>query len=221
MIKPGFDFIAPAYDALSFLFFGSTLRKAQLPFLAEIPAGAKILLIGGGTGWLLKEITRRVPVGDILYLEASGKMLQLSQHKLKNASPSHRVEFRLGTEKNLEPREKFDFIISPFILDLYPPQELGKLCQTLYDHLNPTGKWQVTDFVIPNGRGFWPVTQKLFMEMMYIFFRVVSQVKAKKLPDWEKSITTNGLAPQKSVYFSRGMVKSVLYQQKNCDSLLS
>jgi len=212
MIKSGFDFIAPFYDTLTAIVFGKTLRQAQLTFLAQIPAGSNLLLIGGGTGWLLKEVCRQVPTSNIVYLEASAKMLQLSKKKMAGL-PQTNIEFRLGTEKSLKPEEKFDFIISPFLLDLFPPAELRILCRNLNEALRVGGCWQVTDFVPPTGNGIWFLAQKELLKSMYVFFRLISKINASELPDWEKSMLEFSLDPQKTVYFYRGMIKSVLYQK--------
>ena len=213
MIKPGFDAIAPIYDFLSALVFGPKLRQAQKIYLAQIPPTATILILGGGTGWLLKEICLKVPASRIVYVEASSKMLQLSKKRIAGLASAAPVEFRLGTEKNIEPTEKFEVIITPFVLDLFPPAELNNMCRVLYNCLQPGGQWLITDFVKPASNGIWSPGQKILLKSMYTFFRLVSRIRAATLPDWEKSLLHFDLYPQKSTYFYRGMIKSVLYQK--------
>jgi ubiquinone/menaquinone biosynthesis C-methylase UbiE len=56
MKNKNFDFIAPYYDFLSKLIFGKRLRIAQTSLLSKIPRHQRILLVGGGTGWILPEL---------------------------------------------------------------------------------------------------------------------------------------------------------------------
>jgi spermidine synthase len=77
-----YDNSASFYDGLSRLVFGRTLIAAQVAFLSSIPKNAKVLIIGGGTGWILEEITRLYPSGlTITYVEISANMMALSQKR--------------------------------------------------------------------------------------------------------------------------------------------
>ncbi|MGV3585843.1 MAG: class I SAM-dependent methyltransferase [Adhaeribacter sp.] len=214
MLKPGFDLIAPYYDFLAGLVFGRALKKAQLTFLDNIPDQARILIIGGGTGWLLPEIFSRTSACQVVYLEASANMLNQAKQKTKNPTQAARVEFRFGTEKNIQPEEEFDVVISFFFLDLFLPAELENITRILSQHLRPGGLWLVTDFVQTHGAGFWQIWTKILTQSMYWFFRVISGISATTLPDWQNILGRYNLAPQKSTYFYHNLIKSVLYQKK-------
>lgn len=45
-----FDRVASAYDTLARTAFGGSLKKAQCHWLHQIPADAKVLVLGSGTG---------------------------------------------------------------------------------------------------------------------------------------------------------------------------
>ena len=123
MIKSGFDFVAPFYDSLAGLVFGRAIRDAQVIFLDMIPRQSQILIIGGGTGWILPEIFTRASPARIVYLEASPKMLNLARQQILNPAQEACTEFRLGTEKDIRSEEKFDVFISHFFLDLFLPDQ--------------------------------------------------------------------------------------------------
>ena len=57
MIIRSYDSIAGVYDKLAGIFIGKALREAQIYLLQFIPANARLLIVGGGTGWILEEIT--------------------------------------------------------------------------------------------------------------------------------------------------------------------
>ncbi|WP_141765680.1 class I SAM-dependent methyltransferase, partial [Hymenobacter coccineus] len=100
-LSGNFDRIAWCYDALAGLVFGGSLRAAQRAALDGLPAGApRVLILGGGTGWVLGEVLRRRPGATVLYLEASGPMLARATARLRRERPeaAGQVEFRVGTE---------------------------------------------------------------------------------------------------------------------------
>jgi tRNA (cmo5U34)-methyltransferase len=204
----GFDRVAPFYDPLAKLVFGSSLQDAQRWLLPFIPSGATILIIGGGSGWLLQQVLEHTSPKQVVYLEASEKMLQLAQ--LQNPSPAI-VEFRHGTDADLYPREQFDIIITPFLLDLFPDERLSRLVQRLYGVLDPGGLWLFADF--------WPVQQKtpiwqkLLAKSMYLFFGLLSDVQGRKLPDYRRHFVELGLKEQQCAGFYNGFVQSKVYRK--------
>src|SRR3954447_6996288 len=75
-MKRSYNAIAGIYDILADTFIGKSLRYAQIYLAQYIPAGAKILIVGGGTGWILEEITRIRSRGlQIDYLDISANMI--------------------------------------------------------------------------------------------------------------------------------------------------
>ncbi|NJM24788.1 MAG: hypothetical protein HC859_03975 [Bacteroidia bacterium] len=75
MRRNGFDILAPHYDWMAALVYGSSIRKAQLCFAGHIPDGASVLILGGGTGWYLRALMKRRPTCKVHYVEASKKMI--------------------------------------------------------------------------------------------------------------------------------------------------
>ncbi len=92
-----FDWIAPYYDWLTRLVFGRSIRRAQRHFLGQIPPGARVLVVGGGTGWLLVDLLKRPAVTHVTYLEASAVMLRLAQQKVQCLPTPPKCYRPLGT----------------------------------------------------------------------------------------------------------------------------
>ncbi|TYZ06407.1 class I SAM-dependent methyltransferase [Hymenobacter lutimineralis] len=203
----GFDRVAAFYDPLSRLVFGRSLQRVQRQALACLPTGGPhVLLIGGGTGWVLPELLRLRPQAQVLYLEASPEMLRQARKTLRRQAPQHmeQVEFRLGTEAALAPQEQFDAVLTFFLLDLFAPARLHELVQRLNRARRPQAPWLVADFAPP--RAWW---QHALLKAMYCFFGFTTGISGRQLPDIRAALAGVGLlaGPAQSGY--GGMVEAV------------
>jgi ubiquinone/menaquinone biosynthesis C-methylase UbiE len=160
--------------------FGNALVKAQTYFLPEIPADAKVLIIGGGTGWILEEIAKTHPTGlNIVYVEISAKMMALSRKRNLDAN---QVIFINRAIEEVEYPEHFNVIITPFLFDNYKQGDLPATLQHIHQMLKPGGIWLNTDFQLT---GKW--WQFAMLKSMLLFFKVLCGVESWRLPDvgWE------------------------------------
>ena len=201
------------YDGLSRLVFGNSLRRAQTEFLSRIPQRAKVLLIGGGSGWLLEQLLKQQPLVEVTYLEVSSKMLHLAQRRIRqHVPPTHsNIDFRLGDENSLQPNEMFDVILTPFLLDLFPERRLLYLMDRLSSVLRPQGLWVFSDFW-PNQTPI-PGWQRLLLKSMYTFFGIVSHVDASRLPDFSTHFARQPLQLEASATFYGGLVQARVYRK--------
>ncbi|GAB3540650.1 hypothetical protein GCM10027443_38880 [Pontibacter brevis] len=207
----GFHRVASFYDRLARLVYGDALEQAQLSLLPQLPQEGRVLVIGGGSGWILEQLLLTGKRLDILYLDAAPAMLQRARQRHERFRLPHScsVSFRLGTEKALLPHEQFEAVITPFLLDLFPPPRLQQLMHTLAAALTPSSWWLLADF--------WPVQQpppfrqQLFIWGMYRFFGLVSGVKAKQLPDYAAHFRSLGFQETHSRSFYSGMVQAKVF----------
>ncbi|MFD1139744.1 class I SAM-dependent methyltransferase [Larkinella insperata] len=202
VVDNGFDSIAPFYDALSRLVFGNALRKAQACWLNQIPPGAEILVFGGGSGWLLARLLAVCHPRHVSYIDASAAMITLARQKVDNDS---RVDFRTGTELSIQPGDKVDVVITPFVLDLFAEERLKiVVLPRLFSSLKPGGLWLCCDFLEP--RWWW---QKILLWSEYRFFRAISRIEADHLPNWQHLLETHlPLNPGQMTTFFGGMIGS-------------
>lgn len=209
----GFDTVAAFYDALARLVYGSALQRAQQAALdAGLPPGApRVLVIGGGTGWVLGEILQRRPGARVLYLEASPRMLARSQAWLQHHTPQHapQVEFRLGTEAALQPQERFDAVLTFFFLDLFAPDRLRSMVERLRAAMAPGGSWLLADFGPP---GCW--WHRLLLWLMYRFFGFSAGISARQRPPIEAELRHLGLRPQTAGQFFGRMVEASVWRSR-------
>jgi len=202
-----FDRIAPLYDILSYLVFGRSLQRAQTVFLADIPTGATILLVGGGSGWLLEQIIRTCQPRRVLYLELSAQMVARASQRMIKKGLLGTVEFQTGSILELQSPESFDVILTPFLLDLFTPDTLqNKVIPRLLANLNATGLWLATDF-IPTDVGW----QKALLWTMIRFFRLTANIEMQQLADWPLALTKAGLIRTKQAEAVGGMVSTGIW----------
>ncbi|WP_426669042.1 class I SAM-dependent methyltransferase [Mucilaginibacter sp. McL0603] len=174
-----YDNSAWFYDRLSRLIYGKALVRAQIYLLQYIPPGSNILIAGGGTGWILEEISKLHPSGlKITYVEISAKMMALSRNR--NVG-SNQVTYINEPVENTDGQNSYDVLITPFLFDNFTEQTLQTVFAHLHKQLKAGGLWLNTDFR-PTGK-WW---QSFLLKSMILFFRLICRIEAKKLPEIEK-----------------------------------
>ncbi len=217
--KVNFDSISAVYDRLARLVFGKEIINAQRYFLPFIPENAQILIIGGGTGWILTEILALgKPITNITYIDSSEKMIQAAKKKTEEYIISRKaktfpdIEFITGTENNIPPERKYDVVITYFVLDVFNDKDLGKAMLTIKNATKAHGLWLFSDFTVSNH----PVHSKwqlLLIKIMYLFFRWTSNLSNTKLPDFEQHFQNLAYSPAVSASFYLGMIVSRIYRR--------
>lgn len=206
----GFDRLAAFYDPLARLVFGQALVRAQRAALAGLPTGApRVLIIGGGTGWILGEIWRQRPQAHVYYLEAAPYMLARAQAWQQRHWPQHhgQVAFRLGTEEALPSGETYDAILTFFFLDLFSAERLHTVVQRLAAVRRPGAPWLLADFRA--GSAWW---HRTLLAVMYRFFRLTTGISGQQLPPIHAELALLGLRPQPQQLFFGGMMEAVVWQ---------
>jgi tRNA (cmo5U34)-methyltransferase len=211
MAESGFDRVAAFYDPLARLVFGLTLRQAQQKALEALPPGQPyVLIIGGGSGWVLPELLRQRPNARVLYVEASSLMLVKARETLWQHAAAHaaQVEFRLGTQAALRPHESFDAIVTFFFLDLFAPDQLRQVVECLAAVRRPRAPWLLADF--RPARRLW---QRVLLGSMYGFFHLTTGISAWRLPPLHAELARLGLHPLQQTLFFHEFVEATVFQE--------
>ena len=194
----GFDFIAPVYDWMARLVFGKAITESQTIFLNRIPAGAEILILGGGTGWLLEKISEQNKSCKILYVDASAKMIKKS--KLRKTQDE--VQFVQGVLQDIPEQRRFDVIVTNFYLDLFSDSNLKIVIEQIHAHTKPSSQWLVADFI---DTVWW---HRMMLRVMYVFFRVVAGIDGSQLPVWGNALQAQGWAKAAEQLHFRGFINT-------------
>lgn len=200
-----FNFIAPLYDRLAGLVFGGSLRQAQSVYLSQIDTRAKVLILGGGTGWLLEILLAQQPGVEVDYIEASEEMLKSA---MKRMADQPGVNFIHGTEVDVA-SDGYGCIVTPFLLDVFEASRLNEVISGLKNALSPEGMWICTDF---RNTGIW--WHRWLLWLMHRFFKLVSSLESSRLNDIDAALRSAGLEKQSEALFKRGLIFSAVYRKK-------
>lgn len=201
-----YDNSAWFYDRLSRLVFGRAIINAQVYLLQHIPSKSNILIAGGGTGWILDEITKLHPAGlTITYVEVSAKMMALSTKR--NLGANH-VKFISSAIENVYLQRDFDVVITPFLFDNFSQTTAQKVFDHLNSALKQDGLWLYADFE-PTGK-LW---QKMLLKTMHTFFKILCGVEASRLPDVNSLFTAHDYTTVNSKTFFGDFIKAAVYRR--------
>lgn len=189
-----YDNSAIFYDQLSRLIFGDALVKAQVYLLRFVRPNSSVLIVGGGTGWILEELSAIHYSGlQITYVEISSQMTALAQ---KRHTGINKVTFVNEAIENTTLSTLYDVVITPFLLDNFTEATLQKTFSHIHRQLKPKGLWLCSDFQITGS--LW---QKLMLKTMYLLFKVVCRIETLKKPDIEAQFVKHGYRPLTSKTF--------------------
>lgn len=183
-----FDFVAAFYDGLSGLVFQNSIEKAGKRLVDWVAPGSKVLLLGGGTGQLLKHF--KSAKTEIEYVELSSKMMNLA----KKQSCISKINFHTKDYLLFEAEQRYDFVICPFFLDLFPPKELEQIITKVKKDLKSEGKLLIVDFS-PKGTGLFNL---LLLKIMILFFRLFSGIRIKKYNQLFDKVSSSGFVLEES-----------------------
>lgn len=196
----GFDFLVPVYDPLARFVFGKSMVDSQAWFLDRVPLGSKVLILGGGTGWLLDELQKCNSSCTVWYVEiSSGMMKRARLRRAKNL-----IHFIKGTEESIPIDLKFDVVITNFYLDLFSNETLIQVVSKINTHATSSSVWLVTDFA----HGAW--WHSWLLKIMYLFFRSVCGIEARQLPSWPKKLHDQGWEEISAKFWYGKFIKSVV-----------
>lgn len=207
-IAKGFNFLAPFYDFLARLVIGKSIVVSQLYFLRRFKECQHVLIVGGGSGWLLDSLYKECPDVRIDYIDVSSGMINKAKIKSRN---SQRVNFITGTEDDI-PDRLYDGVITNFYLDMFDEKGLNIVIGKVNRSLTNSAFWVVTDFVIVRRR------HELMVWWMYRFFRIITRIEARRLPDWQSYMKVAGNELLESKKFENGFIVANLYSTTQLNS---
>jgi ubiquinone/menaquinone biosynthesis C-methylase UbiE len=205
-MAPNYDNAAWFYDRLSRIVYGKALINAQLYLLPYVPENSNVLIVGGGSGWILEELSQLHSSGlSITYIEVSAKMMALS--KQRNVGDNN-VTYLNGAVEDIDLPGEFDVIITAFLFDNFNADTLQMVFNHLHQGLKKDGLWLNTDFQLT---GKW--WQNGLLKSMLLFFRILCHVEASTLPDIDGQFRNNGYQTFASNTFFGDFISSKAYQK--------
>ena len=204
-----YDAIANNYDMLSRLVFFKSQVSAQTAQIKFIPPHSNILIVGGGTGWILEEISNTYHEGlTITYVEISKKMIALAA---KRSAKGNTLKFvNLPIEDFIDDC-CYDVVITAFLFDNFKEERIQQVFSKLNHMLKPAALWLFSDFENPvKGRNKW---QKWLLSTMYYFFRKIAHVEATALIPVQPYFVAKNYKPLDIQTYYQGFIKATVYQK--------
>jgi ubiquinone/menaquinone biosynthesis C-methylase UbiE len=204
-----FDRLAPYYHWLETVGFGSVLQKARTGWIETVPRPKRVLTVGEGTGHFLREFLRVHRDSAVDCVDTSAQMLELARLRI---APVNRVRFLEEDILSWTPLESYDLLVTNFVLDCFPQNELKSIVRKLAGVATPGAYWLLADFCIPKTT-FARTHAKIWLATMYWFFRATAAVRAKRLVDPAPELQANGFICLKRSEWRLGLIKSELWQK--------
>lgn len=204
-----YDRSASFYDFLSRLVFFKAQVHAQLEQLRFIPPASKILIVGGGTGWILDELSKIHPQGlTITYVEISGKMIEKAR---KRNLGQNQVSYIQSGIEFFETKESFDVIQTAFLFDNFSVPRISEVYDKLNSLLHPAGLWLFADFHYePENSPLW---QGIILKTMYVFFGALAHVEAKTLVPMRPYFAALGYEIEAQEGYYHNFIQAIVFQK--------
>lgn len=149
---------APIRDGLLFLLEA---------VFAEIPAEARILCVGPGTGIEMAHMAERFPQWSFTAVEPSGAMLDVCRKRAEKEGFLSRCYFHKGYLDSLPVEGKFDaatcFLVSQFILE---PEARAEFFRTIAGRLQPAGILASSDLASDVGSSEYEALLHIWLNVM-------------------------------------------------------
>lgn len=121
--------LAPISDSLHFL-----LRLV----LADLPADARVLCVGVGTGAEILSLARVYPGWSFVGVDPSDEMLAVGRHRLEQAGVLDRCELLQGYAQDA-PHDGFDAAVSLLVAHFIKREDRRAFYSAIHDRLKPGG----------------------------------------------------------------------------------
>lgn len=201
--------IAGVYDTLSRIVYQKSIVHAQVSLLPFIQAGDKILLVGGGTGWILEEIAKLQKINTrVIYVEKSAAMIRLAK---KRKLPGVDVEFIEAAIEDYNNTEKFNVVFTPFLFDNFREEKIADVFEKLNSMLLTEGFWLYADFI--NHQQDKKRWQQFLLKTMYLFFRITTKIEAQELIDMRPYFKTGFELVTQQMFYHQ-FIQAVAFRKK-------
>lgn len=212
-----FDRLARPYRALEVLAFGRDLERARFCLLDRLSAARSILIIGEGDGRCIERLTALAPEATLHCCDASGKMLGLARDRLAASRPDAlgRVRFQQADARAMElPAGAYDAAVTLFFLDCFTAAEAAEVVGRIAPSLAPGALWLFADFSMP-AAGWRRFRARLWLGLLYFFFRLETGLSARELPPAEALIRSAGFDPVEERPRQQGLLRTVLFRKED------
>jgi ubiquinone/menaquinone biosynthesis C-methylase UbiE len=213
-VRMNCDRIAPYYETLEHLSFGTWLERSRFVFLKEVKLSRKAIICGGGDGRFLARLLQANSIVEVDFVELSSKMIALAEQRVAAMGQQfrERVRFHAADLRVFQPQtEGYDLIVTNFFLDCFSDSQLADVVARLSSWSLPHVRWIVSDFReahTPIAR-FWT---RSIVRALYAAFRLTTGLRVMRLPNYAAAIARERYVRRREENFLGGLVHSSLWE---------
>lgn len=208
---PDFSRLARGYRALEQLAFGRDLERARFRFVSALRDCRTALILGEGDGRFLQRLLETAPRIRVSCVEGSAGMIAAAEARL-TPEQRQRVVFHQVDLRTFEPKDRYDAIVTLFVLDCFSNAEVETLVARLAPAVERGGVWLFADFTLP-ARGWRRWRAIVWLGVLYRFFGLVTGLRVRALPDAEAALARHGFARVEDREFQHGLLRTVLLRK--------
>jgi spermidine synthase len=198
---------------MEYLTFGPALHRRRCEFLRQTTSGRAVLILGDGDGRFTTEFLRCNKAASVDSVECSQSMSRLAAARIARLpGGSSRVRQIQQDIRTAPLSGTYDLVITHFFLDCFTTEELEDLIPRITTHLRPGGGWLISEFKIPSP-GLHRYVAKLLIKALYLSFAMLTGLKTRQLPNYERVLQKNGYCRTDSRTGLAGMLVSEMWQR--------
>jgi ubiquinone/menaquinone biosynthesis C-methylase UbiE len=203
------DGIARWYRWLEYAGFGRELERRRFQFLPDLCDARHALALGEGDGRFLAKLAAQNPDAAIDCVDASARMLELARGRV-GAEQVHfyHADVRLGALTG----SAYDLIVTHFLLDCFEESDVRAVAARIAEVARPGARWVVSEFRQPS-RGWRALWARLWLGMLYWFFRVTTGLDTRQLVDYHPILGSHGFRLERQEISRFGLLTSELWQR--------
>lgn len=208
-----FDRLARIYRALEFLAFGRDLERARFCLLDRLAGCESILVLGEGDGRCLARLVHAAPRARLHCFDGSAAMLARARARIAGAEAGRRVTFTQADLRTTEfTAQGYDAVVTLFFLDCFDAATTSALVGRVTRALRPDAGWLFADFAVPP-RGYPRLRARLWLALLYGFFRWETGLGARELPPSEALIRAAGFTAVETREHQLGLIRTVFFSR--------
>lgn len=191
--RPDFSRLAPVYRWLEWATFGGLLYWCRTALLPAVVGCRRALVVGDGDGRFLAALLRADAAVTVDAVDVSPGMIAHARRQVGRVpGADRRVRFHTADVRSDPlPGGGYDLVVTHFVLDCFPADQLAGVVNRLADACAPDGRWLVGDFALPPP-GWRRAAARLALAGMYAFFRAATGIPARELVDPGPLIAARG-----------------------------
>ena len=207
------DPLARWYRWLEYAGFGRALERRRTALLAAMTTARQVLVLGDGDGRFLSAFLRANRHAEVDAVDNSAAMLALARQGVSGTDTA-RVRFHHADAARWQPPAvSYDLIVTHFFLDCFTDRELRPLVARLATFAAPGARWAVSEFRQPaGGAAAWHA--RAWIAGLYAFFRIVTGLRARRLPDHAAALSAAGFRLDHETVARFGLLASELWRRE-------